>query len=111
MTLGSGDSVVQQQLLMLPARDDLVKHLASVFDQEVFEEAMNRCQARVQPQTWEAFRLTALEGMSGADAASQLGMQVAAVFVARSRVMRLLKEEVNRLESVQEELAPNCGIS
>jgi RNA polymerase sigma-70 factor (ECF subfamily) len=53
---------------------------------------------RVQPHTWEAFVLTAVEGLSGAEAASRLGMQVGAVYVARGKVQRMLQEEVRRLE-------------
>jgi RNA polymerase sigma-70 factor (ECF subfamily) len=59
----------------------------------------------VAPQTWEAFRLTALEGLSGADAAEKIPMQVAQVFVARRRVQKMLREEVARLEGSDEDLA------
>jgi RNA polymerase sigma-70 factor (ECF subfamily) len=40
----------------------------------------------------------ALEGHSGAEAAGRLGMKVAAVFVAKGRVQKLLREEIDRLE-------------
>ncbi len=49
-------------------------------------------------RTWDAFRLTALEGLSGAEAAGRLGMKVAAVYVARSEVQKRLRDEVRRLE-------------
>ena len=51
------------------------------------------------PSTWEAFRLTALESLSGAEAARRLGATVAAVFVSKHRVQKLLKEEIRRLEA------------
>ena len=54
---------------------------------------------RVEPHTWEAFRLTALEGQSGAEAAAVLHMQVGTVFKAKSKVQRMLREEIERLES------------
>ena len=60
---------------------------------------MIRVRLRVQPHTWEAFRLLALEGVSGADAAQKLGLKVATVFVARSKVHKLLKDEVRRLDA------------
>jgi len=59
---------------------------------------MLRVRLRVAPQTWEAFRLTALEGLSGADAGQRIPMQVAQVFVAKRRVQKMLQEEVARLE-------------
>src|SRR5262245_755298 len=60
--LGSGDSNVAQWLQSIEARDDLVRQLEDQFDHEILQEAMTRVRLRIAPQTWEAFRLTALEG-------------------------------------------------
>jgi RNA polymerase sigma factor (sigma-70 family) len=95
---GSGDSDVRRMLDTVEAREDLLKHLEDEFDRELLQEAMGRVRLRVAPQTWEAFRLTALEGLSGAEAAERIPMQVAQVFVARRRVQKMLREEVARLE-------------
>jgi RNA polymerase sigma factor (sigma-70 family) len=95
---GSGDSGVLEQLHQLEAREDLVTHLAREFDQELLDEATARVRLRVQSHTWEAFRLTAQEGLSGVEAAEKLGMKVATVFVARGKVQNMLREEVRRLE-------------
>lgn len=85
-------------LQTLPARDDLQARLAEAFDLELLELATARVRARVAANTWEAFRLTALEELSGAEVAARLGMQVAAVFKAKSNVQKLLQEEVRTLE-------------
>jgi RNA polymerase sigma-70 factor (ECF subfamily) len=53
---------------------------------------------RVDPPTWNAFHLTAVEGLSGAEAAERTGLKVATVFVAKSRVQKLLQDEVRALE-------------
>src|SRR5258708_27609961 len=95
---GSGDSLVLEVLQNIEARDDLVEHLNAQFDQEILEEAMARVQERVEPHTWQAFRLTALDGLSGANAAAQLQMKVATVFKARSKVQQMLHDEVRQLE-------------
>jgi RNA polymerase sigma-70 factor (ECF subfamily) len=95
---GSGDSKVEELLYNQAAREDLVTRLNAEFDQELLEAAMVRVQLRVRPQTWEAFRLTALEGRSGAAAAEQLKMRVATVFNAKSKVHRMLQEELRKLE-------------
>lgn len=95
---GSGDSAVLEVLNTIEARDDLVEHLNAQFDQEILEEAMARVQERVEPRTWQAFRLTALDGLSGADAAAQLQMKVATVFKARSKVQQMLHDEVRQLD-------------
>jgi RNA polymerase sigma-70 factor (ECF subfamily) len=86
------------QLQTLPARDDLTVQLEEAFDLELLELATGRVRQRVAPATWDAFRLTALESRSGAEAATHLGMQVAAVFKAKSNVVKLLREELQRLE-------------
>ena len=94
---GSGDSAVLDRLQTVEARDDLVRRLDEEFDQELLAEAAERVRRRVEPHTWEAFRLTALEGLSGAAAAEQLGMKVVTVFKAKSKVQKMLQEEVARL--------------
>jgi RNA polymerase sigma-70 factor (ECF subfamily) len=96
--IGSGDTAVLEQLESAEAREDLVRTLEEEFDLELLEEAKLRARLRVEPQTWQAFELLALGGLSGAEAAARLGMKVAAVFVARSRVQRLIQEEIARLD-------------
>jgi RNA polymerase sigma-70 factor (ECF subfamily) len=91
---GSGDRVVDRLLQTVAARDGLVAKLEEEFDRELLEQAT----LRVEPHTWDAFRLVALEGQSGAEAAARLGMKVAAVFVAKGRVQKMLREEIDLLE-------------
>jgi RNA polymerase sigma-70 factor (ECF subfamily) len=103
---GSGGSEVLERLQAVEARENLVLRLQEEFDREVLEEAMARVRLRVDPHTWEAFRLLALEGWTGARAAAHLGMKVAAVFMARSNVQKRLREEVARLDGPGEEDGP-----
>ena len=42
--------------------------------------------------TWQAFWQTAVEGKTGPEAARALGLSVAAVYLAKGRVMTRLKE-------------------
>lgn len=95
---GSGDDEVWALLETVEAREDLVRRLEEEFDRELLQEAMARVQLRVRPRTWEAFRLTALEGLAGAAAAERLQMKVATVFVAKSEVQKMLTEELRRLD-------------
>jgi RNA polymerase sigma factor (sigma-70 family) len=81
------------------ARDDLARRLEAEFDLELLEEAQRRVQQRIAVNTWEAYRLTAIEGFSGAEVAAQLGMKVAAVFVSRCHVTKHLNREVQALEN------------
>src|SRR5262249_28533577 len=95
---GSGDSAVLEILDKVEVRADLVERLKEEFDRELLAEALARVQGRVAVQKWEAFRLMALEGRSGAEAAAALGMKVATVFTARSKVQKLVQEEIRKLE-------------
>jgi RNA polymerase sigma-70 factor (ECF subfamily) len=95
---GSGDTAVLRVLESVEARDDLLRQLTEECDRELLEEAMKRVQPRVEPQTWEAFRLTALERVSGAEVAGRLGVAVTAVFKAKSRVQKMLQEELHQVE-------------
>jgi RNA polymerase sigma-70 factor (ECF subfamily) len=96
----SGDSGVLAVLHGIEARNDLLARLEEQFDQEMLEEAMARVRLRVEPHNWEAFRLTALEGLSADAAAHQLEMRITAVFKAKSRIQQMLREEITRLEEL-----------
>lgn len=96
--LASGRDADTSWLESLEARDDLVERLNEQFDLELLEEATVRVRLRVEPHTWEAFRLTAIEGLSGAEVAERLEMRVATVFKAKSKVQKMLHEEIARLE-------------
>jgi RNA polymerase sigma-70 factor (ECF subfamily) len=95
---GSGDTAVLEQLHSVAAGEDLLKRLEEGFDQEILEEAVRRVRLRIEPQTWEAFRLTAEEGLSGAEASARIGLRVSQVYVAKRRVRQMLQDEVRKLE-------------
>jgi RNA polymerase sigma-70 factor (ECF subfamily) len=80
------------------AQSDLERRLEEAFDRELLDLAMHRIKGRVKPVTWDAFQLTAIDGLSGADAARKLEMAVAHVFVAKHRVQKMLQEEVRLLK-------------
>jgi RNA polymerase sigma factor (sigma-70 family) len=88
--LGPGISIAE----MVDACVDLEHELKSLIDRDVFETAMRRVAKRVKPVTWDSFRLTALEGLSGQVVAQRLKIPVAHVFVAKNRVQKLLQEEI-----------------
>ncbi len=95
--VGSGDHRVIEILETVEARSDLMAHLEQEFDREVVARACATVRNRVEPQTWEAFRLTASEGRPGEEVAARLGMNVMTVFKAKSRVLGFIRDEVKRL--------------
>ena len=93
-----GDAGAPGRLDTIEVPADLAQRLEEAFDRELLDAAAARVRLRVRPRTWDAFRLTALEGLSGTEAARRLGMKVAHVFVAKSEVRRMLADEIRRLE-------------
>jgi RNA polymerase sigma factor (sigma-70 family) len=95
---GSGSESAMERLATIEAKDDLTRRLEDAAHQELLKEAAARVRLRVEPRTWDAFHLLAVDGRSGAEAAELLGMKVATVFVARSKVQRMLRDELARLD-------------
>jgi RNA polymerase sigma-70 factor (ECF subfamily) len=100
--VATGGSQAAEMIGTAQAREDLMKRLEEEFDCEILEEAMSRVRQRVTPGTWRAFEMTALEGRPGAEVAKVLGMNVATVYVARSKVQKFLQEERCKLDGQDE---------
>jgi RNA polymerase sigma factor (sigma-70 family) len=96
---GPGQMVADGSIAeLVDARVELEQELENLFDRDLFQIAMRRVEKRVKPITWDAFRLTALEGLSGQAVGQRLQMPVAHVFVAKNRVQKLLQEEIRILK-------------
>jgi RNA polymerase sigma-70 factor (ECF subfamily) len=95
----AGGNQVWELLGTLEAREDLIQKLQEAFDYDLLEAAKVRVRLRVAPHTWEAFRLAALERLPVAEVAATVHMQVAMVYVAKSKVQKMLQEEIQRLEA------------
>jgi RNA polymerase sigma factor (sigma-70 family) len=93
-----GDPATDDPMQSLAARDDLAVWVEREYEQELMERALERVRPRVQPQTWDAFRLTAFDGLPGAEVAARLGIAVTSVYKAKSNVQKLLEAEVLALE-------------
>ena len=76
--------------------------LAALLDDSVSEDlralhrVVERVRAQVSDDTWQAYRMTAIDGRPAADVAAELGKSVAAVYTAKSRVGKLLREAGGR---------------
>lgn len=74
------------------------------FDEEWQRSLLNRCLARVQSevneQTYAAFALTVCEGQTADQAADQLGMSRAAVYTAKHRVLKRVRQLQTDLELI-----------
>jgi RNA polymerase sigma-70 factor (ECF subfamily) len=84
------------------ARDDLSTAIEAAYEKELFDLASARVRLRVQPKTWDAFRLTALENLPAPVAAERLGMKLTTVYKARNNVQKMLREEIQYMEERSE---------
>jgi len=95
----TGGSGVLSHLESIAARDDLAAAMDEEYDRELLRLAMKRIQDRVHTKTWQAFWLLNFEGLTGQEAVARLGMRLGSTFAASSKVRRLIRDEVRRLES------------
>jgi RNA polymerase sigma-70 factor (ECF subfamily) len=54
-------------------------------------------QSDFEPATWKACWECVVNGRPAADVSAELGLSVAAVYIARSRVLRRLRDELRGL--------------
>lgn len=98
---GTGDTE-QGHLLSAVAAPDAMEALAAEIEashrEELVRIASQQVRLRVKPVTWEAYFRTAVEGQKPIDVSASLGVPVSEVYVAKSRVLKMLKEEIQSLD-------------
>ncbi len=92
--VGSGDSEVQAMLGEQPARSETLTLLRVEHQRALLARAAERLRGSISPPIWDAFWITAVEGISIAEAAERLGKTEGSVRVARCRVLARLRKEV-----------------
>lgn len=99
---GSGDTTTNLLLNEHPDENDGAETWELEYQRRLASIAMQRVKGDFQENTWQAFWLTAVEGKPVAEVARQLGMSAGAIYVAKSRVLARLKEEVEAIERAEE---------
>jgi RNA polymerase sigma factor (sigma-70 family) len=95
---GKGGTTAVAQFHELEAREDLEARLEAAYDLELLDEAMARVKERVEPHTWEAFQLTALEQVPVTEVTAKLNLPAAVVYKARSKVQKMLRDEMDAMD-------------
>jgi RNA polymerase sigma-70 factor (ECF subfamily) len=82
---------------MLEQLEDSSSGLSRLWDEEhdrhIAQRLLQLIEVDFAPSTWQAFRRLVLDGASPDTVAAELGLSVNAVFVAKSRVLRRLRQE------------------
>lgn len=89
---------IQELVNDVAAQKSLIQELQPQFDREAMDEAMARVELRVERNTWEAFRLTGIEGLSAIEAAHQLRVPESQIRVYKGRVTKLIRDEIQKLD-------------
>jgi RNA polymerase sigma-70 factor (ECF subfamily) len=99
---GSGDDQVLKRLESLEV-DVAIHPLVEELNEDLERESQaahliaTLVRQRVAPHTWEAYWSTVIQGEPVQEVADRLGMSLATVYVARSRVGKMLRAEARRL--------------
>lgn len=95
---GSGDSAAHERLDQVAGKpDESEAEWELEYQRRLSAKAMERVKHEFQPNTWQAFWGTAVDGRSAADVGNELSMTSGAVYVAKSRVLARLRDEVQQL--------------
>lgn len=100
---GSGDSTTNRMLAAHPEVNDGADAWEVEYQRRLAAIAMERIKGEFQPNTWRAFQLVAVDGQPVADVARQVAMSAGAIYVAKSRVLARLRDEVEQLRRQEEE--------
>jgi len=88
-----GGTDAQQQLLEMPAAgSESEGDVASAGIGALFRRGLELIRPEFEERTWQAFWRVAMEGQDPGDVAVALGLSRNAVYVAKSRVLRRLRE-------------------
>ncbi|HJT78243.1 MAG TPA: sigma-70 family RNA polymerase sigma factor [Gemmataceae bacterium] len=95
---GCGGEEAQRFLEQCPAPAEAEAEWEAEWQRRRFAWACGQVRRGVTDTTWQAFWRTFMEGQPSKQVAADLGLSVAAVYLARSRVLARLKEVVRSAE-------------
>lgn len=90
-----GGSAAQQWMIEVPDREP--DDSADTSSGGLMHRALQLIRGDFEPNTWSAFWRTSVEGATAAEVGAELKLSVDAVYQAKSRVLRRLREELRGL--------------
>ena len=92
--VATGDSDFKQQLDELADETSEISHLWDLqHDEYVMRQLIKSVQTKIAASTWKAFCLQLFDGASAGETAKELGISVDSAYAAKSRVLRMLRQE------------------
>src|SRR5262245_17307684 len=92
---------VQDADAILAIQKDPINDLERLWDQEhdawVARQLLELLEPEFTASTWQAFRRQVMDGIAANEVGQELGMTANAVLIAKSRVLRRLREEISGL--------------
>jgi RNA polymerase sigma-70 factor (ECF subfamily) len=96
---GSGDSGTQALLEEKSVQgEDAASAWDREYDRQLFAWASEQVRGEFQAATWQAFWQTAVEGKNAREVGAALGLSPGAVYVAKSRVLARLREQIQQVQ-------------
>ncbi len=87
-----------QQIADVQDESDLHQSISEAdLNQSLPARVLQLVRSEFEPATWQAFWLTAVDGIAAADVAQQLNLSVASVYQAKSRVLRRFRQRMQEL--------------
>ncbi|TWU56969.1 ECF RNA polymerase sigma factor SigE [Rubripirellula tenax] len=80
--------------------DDLSRRIDEEYQRQLVRQAEQLVRTRVNEQQWMVYELLVQQECSASDVAKQLEMKLADVYVAKSRLLKRLRDVVTTLESI-----------
>ncbi len=93
----TGGTEFHNQIAAIAGDDPLVADWDREHDQAILRYLFELVESQFEPETLAVFRRLSLDGKTAAEVATEFGMTTGAVYVTRSRVLRRLREEGERL--------------
>ncbi len=92
-----GGTAALHQIQQVPDLPEATDDAPASLSAELAHRALRLIQSDFESTTWRAFWAVVVEGRSTTDAAHELGLTVAAVYKAKSRVLIRLRQELDGL--------------
>ena len=71
------------------------------YRKKLFDWAASQIKPNYKAATWSAFWMTAMDGLDANQVATQLGLSVGSVYVAKNRIIKRLAEKIREVDDTQ----------